>query len=118
MQTVLLLILRSELLNLENKVGCMRGVLDGGELDCDKLSTDPYLNSMPIICLCKDKFQIMLKELSADIDTIKQKIQKLEGSPPRTLWLEDLAALEHELDVCINCIGFSHFSFSPFISDI
>lgn len=102
MQTALLLTLRSHLSKLENKVALMSGVLDSGVVDVNKLSTDLYIKAMSIITLVsRDSCPEMLQVLLADIDRINLKVKKLEGSTPRTLWLEELAALELELDVCI-----------------
>nr|XP_011460007.1 PREDICTED: DNA topoisomerase 2-like isoform X2 [Fragaria vesca subsp. vesca] len=98
-KTALLLTLRSHLSKLENKVALMSGVLDSGVVDVNKLSTDLYIKAMSIITLVsRDSCPEMLQVLLADIDRINLKVKKLEGSTPRTLWLEELAALELELD--------------------
>lgn len=61
-----------------------------------KASDYEYLLSMAIGTLTREKVQ----ELCAERDKLLDEVKGLKSSTPKDLWLEDLQALEHELDVC------------------
>lgn len=61
-----------------------------------KASDYEYLLSMAIGTLTREKVQ----ELCAERDKMLVEVEGLKSSTAKDLWLKDLEALEHELDVC------------------